>query len=65
MTPPAIKVRLALDPNFPAPALKAFAVMMPNVELVPTAEINPALAEFDDSELSVALHLHEHGGTAS
>jgi hypothetical protein len=39
--------------------------MMPNVELVPTAEINPALAEFDDSELSVALHLHEHGGTAS
>jgi hypothetical protein len=50
------KLRFALDHNFPAPVLKAFGVMMPNVELVPIAEIDDALAEIDDWELFVALY---------
>ena len=59
MAIPASKLRLALDHNFPAPVLKAFGVMMPNVELVPIAEIDKALAELDEWELFVALHRHE------
>jgi hypothetical protein len=55
----ASNVRLALDHNSPAPFLKAFAVMIPNVEVVPIAEIDQHLAEIDDWELFVALHRHE------
>jgi len=51
--------RFALDHNFPAPLMRSFAALMPRVELVPIAEIEPALAELDDWELFVALHRHE------
>ncbi len=53
------KIRFALDHNFPAPVLAAFAVMMPGVELVPIMQIDPKLAELDDWELFLALHRHE------
>ena len=59
MTGGGSTVRFALDHNFPAPILKAFAVMMPHVELVPIVEIDKGLAEIDDWELFVALHRHE------
>jgi hypothetical protein len=44
------KLRFALEHNFPAPALSAFGLMMPNVELVAIAEIDGAFAELDDWE---------------
>jgi hypothetical protein len=52
------KLRFALDHNFPAPALSAFGLMMPNVELVAIADVDEAFAELDDWELFVALHRH-------
>jgi hypothetical protein len=50
------KIRFALDHNFPAPVLAAFAVLMPKVELVPLAQIDGELAKLDDREVFVALH---------
>jgi hypothetical protein len=50
------KVRFALDQNYPAPVIKSFGVMMPHVELVAIADIEPAFAELDDWELFLALH---------
>ncbi len=38
--------------------LGAFAALMPMVELVPIANIEPALADLDDWELLVAIHRH-------
>jgi hypothetical protein len=55
----AEKRRFALDQNFPAPVVGAFAALMPRVELVPIARIDPALAELADWELFVALHRRE------
>ena len=55
MAPPARKLRLALDHNFPAPVLAAFASMMGRVELVPIREIDERLAELDDWKLFVEL----------
>jgi hypothetical protein len=61
MTDEARKLRFALDQNFPAPVLAAFAVMLPNVDLVPLIKIDDALTDVDDWELFVALHRHaEH-----
>jgi hypothetical protein len=50
------KLRFALDHNFPAPVLVAFAVLMPQVELVPLARIDGELARLDDWEVFLALH---------
>jgi hypothetical protein len=58
MAPAAPQRRFALDHNFPAPVLAAFAVMMPAVELVPVADIDPTFPTLDDWELFVALHHH-------
>ncbi len=58
MTDGVDKRRFALDHNFPAPVLHAFAMMLPHVELVPIAEIDEHLAEVDDWELILALHRH-------
>jgi hypothetical protein len=53
------KLRFALDHNFPAPVLKSFELMFPDVELVPIAEIDEKLTELDDWELFAALHGHD------
>lgn len=56
MGPMGRRVRFALDQNYPAPVIKAFGIMMPQVELVAIADIDPAFAELDDWELFLALH---------
>jgi hypothetical protein len=58
MSTGATKLRFALDHNFPGPVLDAFAVMLPNVELIPLVAIDEALADVDDWELFLALHRH-------
>ncbi|HSN96737.1 MAG TPA: hypothetical protein VLS89_00520 [Candidatus Nanopelagicales bacterium] len=50
------KLRFALDQNFPVSVVTAFAPLIPQVELVPIAAIDPALADVADWELFVALH---------
>ena len=52
------RIRFALDHNFPAPVLAAFSVLMPQVELVPLAQIAGELARLDDWEVFLALHRH-------
>ncbi|HVU51296.1 MAG TPA: LysM domain-containing protein [Polyangia bacterium] len=48
----------ALDHNFPEPVLKAFASVMPMVEVVPVRLIDAAWAEVDDWELIAGLCRH-------
>lgn len=50
------KRRFALDQNFPVSVVSAFAPLMPHVELVSIASIDPALAEVADWELFAAVH---------
>lgn len=49
----------ALDQNFPVPILKAMAMALPMVDLVPVREIAPELSNVDDWELMLRLHQHE------
>lgn len=46
---------LPLDVNFPEPILKALADYMPDLELRPLREIDPALTRLDDRDLALAL----------
>ena len=52
------KRRFALDHNFPAPVLNAFALLLPHVDLVPIRDIDVAFADLDDWQLFVELHRH-------
>jgi len=50
----------ALDQNFPEPIVNALNEFIPEVDLVPLREIDPALtAEIDDWEVLLALHHHD------
>lgn len=48
----------ALDQNFPQPLVNAVAPFMPEVELVPIRTIDVRLADMEDWEILLALHLH-------
>jgi hypothetical protein len=47
--------RFALDHNFPAPVLRAFATMFPSVDLAPIGDIDPRWPELADADLLVEL----------
>jgi len=49
----------ALDHNFPQPVFAACAVALPQCDLVPIRDIDPAFAELDDWELLRELHRHD------
>jgi len=46
---------VALDHNMPLPLLRAVDMYVPEVQLVPVRQIDPALAELDDNDLVYEL----------
>jgi hypothetical protein len=49
----------ALDHNFPDPIVSVLADFQPDAELIRIDEIDTRMADLDDWELLLALHLHE------
>lgn len=56
-----MKLRLALDQNFPTPLIFAAKPWLGAIELRHTHEIDPRLSDLDDWELLIALRQHADG----